>query len=142
MDTMFRMRTRKSMNNLHVRLEGVFDPDSATSLALALREEATGCERFFINTDGLERVEPQGVLALKDFMRGTVPGSGENMASRIYFKGKNGNAMALEGQRILQIKAKSKTGCGCSGTCGCAGKCVVCKCAVSRERVRHNNGNE
>lgn len=128
MDTMFRMRTRKSMGNLHVRLEGVFNPESATSLALVLRKEADGCNRFFINTEELERVEPRGAAALRSFMQDFADASSQDMTSRIYFKGRNGGEMALDGQRILQIKPGAGS--------GCSGKCVVCKCSQRREQRR------
>jgi hypothetical protein len=121
MNSTFRMRTRKSMGNLHVRLEGVLDPISATSLALVLREEAAVCRKFFINTEGLERVEPQGASTLRTFMREFEQHSAEDASRRIYFKGKNGSQVAMEGQRVLQTKPAS--GCKCSG------KCKVCKCA-------------
>ena len=125
MDSTFRMRTRKSMGNLHVRLEGVLDFSSATSLALVLREEAEACRKFFINTEGLERVEPLGASTLRTFMTEFAHNSAEDSSSRIYFKGKNGDQIAMEGQRVLRTKPVS--GCKCSG------KCKVCKCAQRKE---------
>ena len=131
MDSTFRMRTRKSMGNLHVRLEGVLDPKSATSLALVLREEAAACRKFFINTEGLERVEPLGASTLRTFMREFEQHSAEDVGRRIYFKGKNGAQVAMEGQRVLQTKPAS--GCKCSG------KCKVCKCAQRMEGSPHRS---
>ncbi|WP_156932851.1 hypothetical protein [Desulfonatronum lacustre] len=131
MDSTFRMRTRKSMGNLHVRLEGILDTNSATSLALVLREEAATCRKFFINTEDLERVEPLGASALRTFMTEFAQNTAEDVSTRIYFKGKNGAQVAMEGQRVLQTKPSS--GCKCSG------KCKVCKCAQRMEGSPHRS---
>ena len=131
MDSTFRMRTRKSMGNLHVRLEGVLDPNSATSLALVMREEAAVCRKFFINTEGLERVDPSGASTLRTFMREFARHCAEDERSRIFFKGKNVDQVAMEGQRVLRTKPAS--GCGCSG------KCKVCKCAQRMDGSPHRS---
>jgi anti-anti-sigma regulatory factor len=121
MESTFQMQIRKSMGNLHIRLEGVFDPDSATSLARVLLKEESDCHRFFIDTTGLRHVEPLGTEALHAMMQHS-----SHLSSRIIFKGSNGQIIAMEGQRVLIAKP--------SHGCGCAGKCKVCTCAQRKER--------
>lgn len=117
----FQVQTRKSMGNLHVRLEGIFDRDSASSLAEMLLKEELDCHRFFIDTTGLSQVEPLGTATLHAWMQRSA-----DLSARIFFKGQNGRQMAMEGQRVLI--AKPSSGCGCSG------KCKVCTCAQRREQ--------
>ncbi|MFP4396827.1 MAG: hypothetical protein ACLFPY_01945 [Desulfonatronovibrio sp.] len=120
-ESSFQMQTRKSMGNLHIRLEGVFDQYSAASLGQVLLKEEPDCHRFFIDTNGLRRVEPVGAEALHALMRHS-----SDLTSRIIFKGSNGRIMATEGQLVLIARQ--------AHGCGCAGKCKVCKCAQRREQ--------
>lgn len=120
-ESSFQMQTRKSMGNLHIRLEGVFDGDSAASLGQVLLREEPDCRRFFIDTNGLRQVEPLGTEALHALMQRS-----SDLTSRIIFKGSKGRIMATEGQLVLMVKP----GRGCS----CAGKCRECKCAQRREQ--------
>lgn len=119
--SLFRIQARKSMGNLHLRLEGVFDGDSALVLSALLRERHTECDRLFIDTDRLQGVESFGADLFRLFLREYL-----EFSRRVYFKGRNGIQMALEGQRVLRIKPHH--GCGCSG------KCKVCKCAESKKQ--------
>ena len=121
MDGIFRMRTRKSMGNLHIRLEGIFDRQGASYLAEALQKEEGQCGRFFIDTEKLSAVEPLGAADLHAWLA-----SRAGLTSRIYYKGRNGQQMAVQGQRVL--RSKPAHGCGCSG------KCTVCKCAQRRQQ--------
>ncbi len=118
MDNMFRMISRKSNGNLHLRLVGIFDGRSA----MALREQYMNCDRLFIDTARLEEVEAFGAYVLKNFLR-QFPG----VSQRVIFKGEKGALMALEGQRVLRVK-EHRHGCGCSG------RCAECKCAQRGER--------
>lgn len=117
----FGIQTRKSMGNLHLRLEGVFDGDSALALSALLRERHAECNRLFIDTDRLQRVEPFGADLFRSFLRDYF-----EVSRRVYFKGRNGAQMALEGQRVLRMKAHHG--------CGCAGKCRACKCAGRKKQ--------
>jgi hypothetical protein len=117
MDNMFRMKSRKSNGNLHLRLEGIFDGGSAMALTAALREQYMNCDRLFIDTERLEEVESFGAFVLQNFLR-QFPG----VSQRVIFKGEKGALMALEGQRVLRVK-EHHHGCGCSG------RCAECKCA-------------
>lgn len=118
---MFRIQARESMGNLHLRLEGIFNGESALALTALLHQRQGACKRLFIDTDKLHRVEEFGTDVFHSFLRR----HGE-FSRRIYFKGKNGMHMALEGQRVLRVK--SHHGCGCSG------KCKVCKCAERKKQ--------
>jgi hypothetical protein len=130
METRFRIHTKKSMGNLHLQLEGIFDGGSAMALTAALHEHHAKCNRLFINTEKLERIEPIGTTVLQAFMR-QFPGVSE----RVYYKGKNGKHMALDGQRVLRVKPLQ--GCGCSG------KCTVCRCAErKKQRDAATSGKE
>lgn len=120
-DALFRIQARESMGNLHLHLEGVFDGDFAVALSALLRERHAECHRLFIDTDSLQRVEPCGADLFRSFLRDYF-----GVSRRVYFKGKNGAQMALEGQRVLRLKPHH--GCGCSG------KCKVCKCAERKKQ--------
>ncbi|GAB6057530.1 hypothetical protein [Desulfonatronum parangueonense] len=115
----FRMETRKSRGNLHVRLEGIFDQHSASSLAHVLREAAAKHHRLFINTEGLAEIEPPATEILHAGLKDS------EVNSRIYFKGKKGKLMAMDGHRVLHTKTSHR--------CNCSGKCKVCKCAQRKE---------
>ncbi|SDB61623.1 hypothetical protein SAMN05660653_03217 [Desulfonatronum thiosulfatophilum] len=119
MNTQFRMQTRKSRGNLHVQLEGIFDQQSASSLAQVLREAAAEHHRMFINTDGLAHIEPPATEILHAGLKDT------DVNSRIYFKGKKGRLMAMEGHRVIKSKPLHR--------CNCSGKCKVCKCVQGKE---------
>ncbi len=122
MDTgIFRIKTRESMGNLHLRLEGVFNGESALALTALLHQRQSVCNRLFIDTDKLHRVETFGTEVFHSFLRRY-----DKVSERIYFKGKNGTRMALDGQRVIRVKPDH--GCGCSG------KCTVCKCAQRKKQ--------
>lgn len=116
------IQIRESMGNLHLRLEGVFDESFALILSAILWERHPECRRLFIDTDGLQRVEPFGADLFRSFLRGFF-----EVSQCVYFKGKNGAQIALDGQRVLQMKQHYG--------CGCTGQCKICKCA-KRKKLR------
>ncbi|TBV82820.1 MAG: hypothetical protein EYX74_02445 [Desulfobulbaceae bacterium] len=123
METPFRVDTRKSMGNLHLVLNGAFDDNLASTLIAILRRENANFRRFFINTEKLHRVDILGKIILHAFMQDFG-----DLKSRIYFKGKNGSTMAMEGQKVLLSKEQHRR--------GCAGTCKTSKAGSNEERQK------
>jgi len=129
-NALFRIQARESMGNLHLRLEEIFDGDSALALSALLRERHAECNRLFIATDGLQRVDPFGADLFRSFLRDYC-----EVSRRVYVKGRNGAHMALEGRRMLRMKPHSTA-------CGCAGRCKACTCAERKKQHEAAVGGE
>ena len=91
MSTDFQMNYHHNKDNLHVKMQGIFDGNSAHELLnLFLREYRCG-GRVFVDTT-------------------PVP------ASQLFFKGENGFNMAPSGSRVLIVPPRKKKS-GCCGKC-------------------------
>ena len=89
MSTDFQMNYHHNKDNLHVKMQGIFDGNSAHELLnLFLREYRCG-GRVFVDTAGVSEVLPFGSKVLQARLCQTpVP------ASQLFFKGENGFNMA------------------------------------------------
>ena len=116
MSTDFQMNYHHNKDNLHVKMQGIFDGNSAHELLnLFLREYRCG-GRVFVDTAGVSEVLPFGSKVLQARLCQTpVP------ASQLYFKGENGFNMAPSGSRVLIVPPRKKKS-------GCCGKCAHCTC--------------
>ena len=85
MSTDFQMNYHHNKDNLHVKMQGIFDGNSAHELLnLFLREYRCG-GRVFVDTAGVSEVLPFGSKVLQARLCQTpVP------ASQLFFKGENG----------------------------------------------------
>ena len=108
----FHMQYHHNHDNLHVRIQGIFDGSSAHELLnLFLKEYRCG-GRVFVDTVGLRDIVPFGGKVLQARLCQTpVP------ASQLFFKGENGFQIAPSGSRVL-IVPPSKKKTGCCGKCG------------------------
>ena len=88
MSTDFQMNYHHNKDNLHVKMQGIFDGNSAHELLnLFLREYRCG-GRVFVDTAGVSEVLPFGSKVLQARLCQTpVP------ASQLFFKGENGFAL-------------------------------------------------
>ena len=114
MSTDFQMNYHHNKDNLHVKMQGIFDGNSAHELLnLFLREYRCG-GRVFVDTAGVSEVLPFGSKVLQARLCQTpVP------ASQLFFKGENGFNMAPSGSRVLIVPPRKKKS-------GCCGKCAHC----------------
>ena len=98
MSTDFQMNYHHNKDNLHVKMQGIFDGNSAHELLnLFLREYRCG-GRVFVDTAGVSEVVPFGSKVLQARLCQTpVP------ASQLFFKGENGFNMAPSGSRVLIV---------------------------------------
>ena len=123
----FQMLFRHNNDNLHVRMLGVFDGNSAHELLnLFLREYRSG-GRVFVDTACVREVMPFGSKVLQARLCQTpVP------ASQLFFKGEKGFRIAPSGSRVLVVPQKKKKE-------GCCGKCAHCACHNSHAHHDHEH---
>ena len=102
MSTDFQMNYHHNKDNLHVKMQGIFDGNSAHELLnLFLREYRCG-GRVFVDTAGVSEVLPFGSKVLQARLCQTpVP------ASQLFFKGENGFNMAPSGSRVLIVPPRA-----------------------------------
>ncbi|PIE71317.1 MAG: peptidylprolyl isomerase [Deltaproteobacteria bacterium] len=105
MATQFQVAFRKSVGNLHLKPEGVFDGNSAWVLTKTIREQYNGFGRVFVSTAGLNEIRADGVKLFKSLMSSRIM-----PMDHLYFKGEKGFSMAPNGSRVI-IPRK----CGCGG---------------------------
>lgn len=106
MSTDFQMNYHHNKDNLHVKMQGIFDGNSAHELLnLFLREYRCG-GRVFVDTAGVSEVLPFGSKVLQARLCQTpVP------ASQLFFKGENGFNMRPPGAVCLSCRpARRKAG--------------------------------
>ena len=103
MSTDFQMNYHHNKDNLHVKMQGIFDGNSAHELLnLFLREYRCG-GRVFVDTAGVSEVLPFGSKVLQARLCQTpVP------ASQLFFKGENGFNMALRKMRALHMPWRTR----------------------------------
>jgi hypothetical protein len=115
MNNAFRIEFRENKGNLHVRPIGEFNKASARMLSDLLFERYNGTGKIFIETSLLGQIRPHGCSAFKSLLRpNRIP------SERVYFKGRNGIALAPEGSKVIDSPV--------GRVCRCAGKCKTCRC--------------
>lgn len=112
----FQMKFRHNNDNLHVKMLGVFDGNSAHELLNLFQHEYRGAGRVFVDTAGLREVLPFGTQVFQTRLCQTpVP------ASQLFFKGEKGFSIAPEGSKVLLVPDRKKKN-------GCCGACAHCTC--------------
>ncbi len=102
-DRDFCINSRCSAGNLHVFLMGDFNGRCAWELLKTIRLNSAGCGRIFVNTEGLQKIIPEGVCLFKHHMS-----SAPIRRDWLYFKGENGFKIAPDGSRVLIKRRNSK----------------------------------
>ena len=99
----FQIDHRFSAGNLHVTLTGAFSDMCAWELAKVIRKQPVGVGRVFVNTAGIEEIDPEGVRLLKCHMA-------DRRLPRdwLYFKGEKGFVIAPDLSRVLVCKKQEK----------------------------------
>ena len=104
---------RESRGNLHLRLAGEFNENSARELLEFLDLSTGDAVRVFLDTVGLETILPGGVETFR-----TGLDLDRFPADRLFFKGEDGRRLAPPGYRVLITPENVR----CSGCSGCPGK--------------------
>lgn len=121
MSTDFQMTFRHNNDNLHVRVLGTFDGNSAQELLGLLQAQYREGGHVFVDTAGLDKVVPHGCTVFKNCLcRTQVP------VTQLFFKGEKGVDMAPPGSGWLIAPERKKQ--------GCCGRCRNCSC-----RSRNDN---
>lgn len=115
MNTDFRMESRESNRDLHVRISGTFDDNAAEALIGLLRTSYNGIGRIFIDTRELVDLHALGCRGFRQALeQEKLP------VERLFFKGEQGFRLGPDGSRVLIMKQH---------TCRCGGACRECACA-------------
>ncbi len=119
----FQLTYRHNHKNLHINLQGCFDPYAAQQLVDTILAQYVPSGKIFINTRELRSLSSAGLNRLKTSFASTTM-----TPSALYFKGEHAFAMAPSGCRVLVMakqteKKKSHQCCGKCVTCTCGGRC-------------------
>lgn len=127
----FQMRFRHSEGNLHIHASGGFDGESARELLALFRSEYRAGGRVFVDTVGLNDIQPSGRIMLdSELNRTQVP------PASLFFKGEKGFQVAPSGSRVIVMSRKArKRGIPADAADTpapekhtCCGKCAHCTC--------------
>ena len=109
------METNQRNGNLHIKLNGIFTPDSAAKLTVLMSNNYLGKGNIFIHTDQVSNVSPGSQCAFNELVDlTTLPGE------KIYLMGEKGLAICHNSGKVLVRKGRKG-----HGSCG---KCKNCNC--------------
>jgi anti-anti-sigma factor len=94
----FQIVTHRNHDNLHLKLSGDFDGDSAHTLLAYLRRMCLGTSKVFIHTNTLEHIDPFGLSVFcnnLDFMK--------RLSIRVMLTGENASQLFPEKKNFISI---------------------------------------
>jgi len=94
----FEIRKYGNTENLHLRLEGVFDPDAAKALLDALKHIAGRFDKVFVHTSPLEELDESAAELFREGLSGFSGGF------EIIFTGDYGERLVLQSNSILFVR--------------------------------------
>jgi len=106
--------------NLHIKLDGMFTPDTAAKLTILMAKSYQGQGNIFIHTSGVSTVEPSSRHAFYNLLG--VSGLPQD---NIYLTGEKGMDICHDAGKVI-VHKKKKHGHG-----GC-GKCKNCSCGTKK----------
>lgn len=115
MNSNFQLKHSESNNDLHIKLNGVFDGASAWDLVNTIRELHIDSNNIVINTNQLTEIFPFGKLLLA----GNLPHYLRR--DKIFFQGSQADRLMPDGCTLIKEKNSDKQH-------KCSGKCKGCKC--------------
>lgn len=128
MSAEFSMKCKWDNSNLYIKAAGDFTKGAAESLSAVLLTQHNRVCRIFVDTVKLDVDE---AAATQHFRQTLVLGAmGKELGGQIFFKGKQGFALAVDGCRVLLTKKKA---------CQCKTPCARCLCA---ERSQQKHGGK
>ena len=111
-----------SHDNLHIALSEQYEQPEADALIEMLRGKETQCKRIFIDVQKVVQPHPSAVSAFKTSLSALRIGP-----ERVFFKGKLGFDLAINGNRVLIVKkATHERHEGKKHVC--TGNCAHCTC--------------
>ncbi len=113
---------RFSHDNLHIALSEHFEQPQVDALIDMLRGQQTHCNRIFIDVRKVTNPQPSAVAAFK-----TSLGSLSVGPERVFFKGKLGFDLAVNGNKVLIVK-KANQERSEEKKHVCKGNCAHCTC--------------
>ncbi len=116
----FQMSVRKSITGVHITLEGGFSGNDMFSFRNVINDAHKEGARIFLDVRELQPMNDESREKFRTCYA-HVP------AQNIYFKGKEGEKLGMQGNRILFMK---------SHECKCAGACKSCAC---EKRAQNRN---
>lgn len=129
MCTEFSMKCKWDNSNLYIKTAGKLSKGAAESLSAVLLGQQNSVCRIFVDTVKLDVEEAKTA----EYFRQVLVHGGMS-GGKMFFKGKQGFALAVEGSRVLITKKKA---------CQCKTPCTVCKCAErSQQRREAGKGQE
>lgn len=125
MSAEFSMKCKWDNSNLYIKAAGDFTKGAAESLSAVLLTQQNRVCRIFVDTVKLDVDE---AAATQHFRQTLVQGAmGKELGGQIFFKGKQGFALAVDGCRVLLTKKKA---------CQCKTPCARCLCAERSQQRR------
>jgi len=114
------INTDQRNGNLHIKVEGMFSPDTAAQLTMVMAKSYLGKGNIFIHTARITGVEPNSKHTFNNLL-GLTGLPKEN----VYLTGEKGLDISHDTGKVIVYK-KKKTGHG-----GC-GKCKNCSCHTKK----------
>ena len=111
-----------SHDDLHIALSERFEQPQTDALMEMLRGNQTRCRRIFIDVSKVTHPHPSAVAAFKTSLSAQCVGP-----ERVYFKGRLGFDLAIDGNRVLIVKDASRQKHD-PGKHVCKGNCAHCAC--------------
>lgn len=108
--------TDQRNGNLHIKLEGLFTPETAAKLAIIMTKSYVGQGNIFIHTAMVTDVEPQSQFAFN-----TLMGQTDLPKEKVYLTGEKGIDISHDSGKVIVGKKKKHRHSGC-------GKCKNCSC--------------
>lgn len=111
--------TDQRNGNLHIKLNGSFDQDSAAKLTMVMMRSYQGKGNIFIHTDEISTITPDSRRTFNDLV-----GLSNLPKKSIYLMGEQGLAICPDSGKVLirQKKPNSHGGCGKCKNCSCRKK--------------------
>lgn len=108
--------TDQRNGNLHIKLNGSFNQDTAAKLTMVMMRAYQGKGNIFIHTDKISTVEPESKCAFNDLI-----GLSNLPEKCIYMMGEKGLAICPDSGKVIVHKKRQHSHGGC-------GKCKNCSC--------------
>lgn len=120
-----RLTQRRTQDTLHIALDGPFGQPQADALLEILRGQEAECKRIFIDVRRIAPPQPAAVASFKSSLQSQGLGTG-----KLFFKGKQGFDLAINGNRVLLLKEKPAREPREKREKGhvCKGNCPHCRC--------------
>ncbi len=108
--------TDQRNGNLHIKIGGLFTPDTAAQLTLVMTRSYVGRGNIFIHTAALTSVDPDSQFAFNNLL-----GMSGLPRENVYLTGEKGLEISHDRGKVIVYKKRKRGHGGC-------GKCKNCSC--------------